>query len=154
MSKKKKIIIGISVPVCLFIFVFMTMYTEYAWMCSVCGSQKHETQWFFGATTGKGLDHTKLEDWIVEKQGFHEHNWCSVAGTGHNIFGQSTIHSHGRAPEIHSFARRGFTDDILTYLSSEDIDHFVKTMTDGTREEQESLSKEVSDKIMEEKYGI
>ncbi len=122
-------------------------------MCSVCGSQKYETQWIFGVTTGEGAGHTKLEKWIIENHDSHEHKWCSIAGTGHNIFGQSMSFSHGPAPAIYSFAQLGFGDEIVTSLSPEEIERFVETMAEGSSEEREVMAQETSDKIMKEKYG-
>ena len=73
-----------------------TVCRDWTFICENTGSRRGHREWFFGLETGVWYHPSALDEfmWARFPTGIHQ-RWTSCAGTGRNIFGQTTVCGHG-----------------------------------------------------------
>ena len=105
---------------------------DLGWVDAVTGSEKYQTDWVFGMTTGRRTVPSPIELRLRKMGVTVQPDWRNVMGTYRNLFGNSTGHAHGwPAPAIYPFRgdeQQGFVDT----SSDAEILTFVRVMQSGT----------------------
>ena len=125
-----------------FVFALVTLFApsrrEMGWIDAVSGSMKHQTQWLLSDwivfETRSVMERSALEEWIIEHEGIHRHDWRHVNGTRTTLW--SREFGHDQAPAIYQLRR--VLDDYVRLASDEEIAEFVRQMRTGTEAEQEA----------------
>ena len=125
--------------------ILVEVRTDYGWICSICGSMRHETSWAGGLTMGESIERSPLDTWINQNQGGHSHDGRNIQGTGRNLFGGEIVRAHGSAPPILSIS--AMLGQYLGSASTEQIAAFVKVMGTGTDGQQSQAVKDAYDVI-------
>ena len=111
-------------------------------MCSVCGSTKEQSTFFYFINTPSVRTESPLEDWLKQRGIEHTHNWVHYLDVGENANGNLMRCSLKEPPAIFQL-----TSEIMEFCISEATDEeilaFYERIKDGSEEEKEKTVKDL-----------